>query len=128
MVTWLPFYLVRERHMTMAGMSRVAALYYLTDATSAFASGWLADVWMRHGGGTTLVRKTAMGVGCALSAISLACLSIATPETYLYCLLATGVGAGSLSRAPSPSVRRLPVRRGSVDGPVCRMASPTWPA
>jgi ACS family D-galactonate transporter-like MFS transporter len=75
-------------------MSRVAALYYLTDATSAFISGWLADLWMRHGGGTTLVRKTATGVGCALSAVSLGCLSIATPETYLYCLLATGVGAG----------------------------------
>jgi MFS family permease len=94
MVTWLPFYLVREQHMTMVGMSRVAALYYLTDATSAFISGWLADLWMRHGGGTTLVRKTATGVGCALSAVSLGCLSIATPETYLYCLLATGVGAG----------------------------------
>lgn len=94
MVTWLPFYLVREQHMTMAGMSRVAALYYLTDATSAFVTGWLADVWMRHGGGTTLVRKTAMAVGCTLSAVSLGCLSIATPETYLYCLLATGVGAG----------------------------------
>src|ERR1700758_4337869 len=94
MVTWLPFYLVRERHMTMAGMSRVAALYYLTDATSAFASGWLSDVWMRHGGGTTMVRKTVAGVGCALSAVSLACLSVATPETYLYCLIATGVGAG----------------------------------
>jgi MFS family permease len=94
MVTWLPFYLVREQHMTMAGMSRVAALYYLTDATAAFVSGWLADVWIRQGGGTTLVRKTAMGVGCALSAVSLGCLSIATPETYLYCLLATGVGAG----------------------------------
>ncbi|HEY1964474.1 MAG TPA: MFS transporter [Acidobacteriaceae bacterium] len=94
MVTWLPFYLVRERHMTMAGMSRVAALYYLTDATSAFVSGWLSDVWMRHGGGTTMVRKTVAGVGCALSAVSLACLSVATPETYLYCLIATGVGAG----------------------------------
>lgn len=94
MVTWLPFYLVRERHMTMAGMSRVAALYYLTDATSAFVSGWLSDVWMRHGGRTTMVRKTVAGAGCGLSAVSLACLSVATPETYLYFLIATGVGAG----------------------------------
>jgi MFS family permease len=94
MVTWLPFYLVHEQHTTMVAMSRIAALYYLTDATSAFMSGWLADVWMRHGGGTTLVRKTAMGVGLALSAVSLGCLSVATPHTYLYCLVATGVGAG----------------------------------
>jgi MFS family permease len=80
--------------MTMAAMSRVAALYYLTDATSAFVSGWFSDLWMRRGGGTTMVRKTVAGVGCALSAVSLACLSVATPETYLYCLIATGVGAG----------------------------------
>src|ERR1700761_3998696 len=70
MVTWLPFYLVRERHMTMAGMSRVAALYYLTDATSAFVSGWLSDVWMRHGGGTTLVRKTVAGGGGGRSPVA----------------------------------------------------------
>jgi MFS family permease len=94
MVTWLPYYLVREQHMTMTAMSRVAALYYLTDATFAFVAGWLADLWMRRGGTITLVRKTAMGVGCALAAVSLGCLSIATPHTYLYCLFATGVGAG----------------------------------
>ncbi|HEY3990042.1 MAG TPA: MFS transporter [Acidobacteriaceae bacterium] len=97
MVTWLPFYLVREWHMTMAGMSRIAALYYLTDATSAFVTGWLADQWMRNGGTTTMVRKTAMGVGCALAAVSLGCLSVATPGTYLSCLLATAVGEGMAS-------------------------------
>jgi MFS family permease len=97
MVTWLPFYLVQERHMTMTAMSRIAALYYMTDATSAFVTGWLADRWMRHGGKTTVVRKTAMGVGCALAAVALGCLSIATPHTYLYSLLAAGVGAGMQS-------------------------------
>ncbi len=94
MVTWLPFYLVREQHVSMTSMSRIAALYYLTDATSAFVSGWLADLWMRHGGTTTMVRKAAMGVGCTVSAVSLGCWSIATPDTYIYCLVATGVGAG----------------------------------
>ncbi len=97
MVTWLPFYLVREQHMTMSSMSRIAALYYMTDATSAFVSGWLADLWMRHGGSTTLVRKTAMAAGCTVAAVSLGFLSMATPHTYLYCLLATGVGAGMQS-------------------------------
>jgi ACS family D-galactonate transporter-like MFS transporter len=97
MVTWLPFYLVREQHMTMVGMSRVAALYYMTDATSAFLTGWFADLWMRHGGTTTQVRKTAMGVGCTVAAVSLGCLSIATPHTYLYFLLAAGIGAGMQS-------------------------------
>jgi MFS family permease len=52
---------------------------------------------MRHGGTTTQVRKTAMGVGCTVAAVSLGYLSIATPHTYLYSLLAAGVGAGMQS-------------------------------
>jgi MFS family permease len=97
MVTWLPFYLVREQHMTMAAMSRIAALYYLTDAASAFATGALADLWMRHGGTTTQVRKTAMGVGFAIAAISVGGLSFATQTTYLYYLLPAGIGCGMTS-------------------------------
>jgi MFS family permease len=97
MVTWLPTYLVRELHMSITAMSRIAALYYLTDAASAFATGALADLWMRHGGTTTQVRKTAMGIGFALAAASLGCLSFATPATYLFYLLLAGVGCGMTS-------------------------------
>jgi MFS family permease len=97
MVTWLPFYLVREQHMTIATMSRIAALYYLTDAASAFATGAVADLWMGHGGTTTQVRKTAMAVGFALAAISVAGLSFATQTTYLYYLLPAGIGCGMTS-------------------------------
>ena len=97
MVTWLPLYLVREQHMTMTAMSRIAALYYVTDASSAFATGALADLWMRHGGTTTRVRKTAMGVGFALAAVALGCLSFSTPATYLFYLLLAGVGCGMTS-------------------------------
>jgi MFS transporter, ACS family, D-galactonate transporter len=97
MVTWLPFYLVREQHMSMAAMSRIAALYYVTDAASAFATGALADLWMRYGGTTTRVRKTAMGLGFAIAAVSLGCLSFATPATYLCYLLLAGVGCGMTS-------------------------------
>jgi MFS family permease len=97
MVTWLPFYLVREQHMTMAAMSRIAALYYVTDASSAFVTGALADLWVRRGGTITQVRKTAMGVGFALAAVSLGCLSFSTPATYLVYLLLAGVGCGMTS-------------------------------
>jgi MFS transporter, ACS family, D-galactonate transporter len=97
MVTWLPLYLVREQHMTMTAMSRVATLYYITDASSAFVTGALSDLWMRHGGTTTQVRKTAMGVGFALAAVSLGGLSFSTPATYLFYLLLAGVGCGMTS-------------------------------
>ena len=46
MLTWLPFYLVQERHLSMQSMARNAAAYYLTDAVSAIVTGWLSDVWI----------------------------------------------------------------------------------
>src|SRR5215467_2409577 len=57
MITWLPFYLVSARHLSMQAMATVAAIYYLADAASAVASGWLSDWWIRKGYTPTLVRK-----------------------------------------------------------------------
>src|SRR6266487_5688850 len=43
MITWLPFYLVRERHLSMQSMARTASVYYLVDAVSAITSGRFSD-------------------------------------------------------------------------------------
>ena len=94
MVTWLPYYLVREQGLSMGAMSRIAALYYLVGATSCFVTGWIADWWMRHGGEVTTVRKTGMFIGPVLAGVSLIGLSAATHGIYLYALLSTAVGGG----------------------------------
>jgi MFS transporter, ACS family, D-galactonate transporter len=93
MVTWLPFYLVRERHLSMQSMARTASVYYLVDAVSAVTSGRLSDFWIRKGYTTTLVRKTAMAVGFSTAAIAMAACA-ARPHTYLPWLMAVGVGCG----------------------------------
>jgi MFS transporter, ACS family, D-galactonate transporter len=93
MVTWLPFYLVRERHLSMQSMVRIASVYYLVDAVSAITSGRLSDFWIRKGYTPTLVRKAAMAIGCATAATAMAVCTTG-PRTYLPWLMAVGVGSG----------------------------------
>jgi ACS family D-galactonate transporter-like MFS transporter len=93
MVTWLPFYLVRERHLSMRSMTETATIYYLTDAVSAITSGRFSDFWIRKGYTPTLVRKTAMAIGYAIAAAAMA-VCAASPVIYLPWLMAVGVGCG----------------------------------
>ncbi|MBV9342245.1 MAG: MFS transporter [Acidobacteria bacterium] len=93
MITWLPSYLVFERHLSMASMSAVAGLYYSVDSGSAIAAGWLQDVSIRHGYSPTLVRKSAMAVGFSLAAIAIVGCA-ASSHSYLPWLLTAGLGCG----------------------------------
>lgn len=93
MVTWLPFYLVHERHLSMQNMVRTASVYYLVDAMSAITTGWVSDLWIRKGYAPTLVRKTGMAIGFGMAAIAMAACA-AGPHIYLPWLMAVGVGSG----------------------------------
>ena len=96
MLTWLPFYLVHARGLSMQKMVGAAGFYYLTDAASAATTGWLADFWMRHGGSTTLVRKSVMGAGTVIAMLATAGLALSGAQTYFAWLLAAGVGCGMM--------------------------------
>jgi MFS family permease len=94
MLTWLPTYLVRARGLSMQEMVKAAGVYYLTDATCAGVTGWLADFWMRRGGSATLVRKAVMGGGHVIAIVATAGCALAGPHTYLAWLLAAAAGVG----------------------------------
>jgi len=94
MVTWLPYYLVHARHLSMQTMARTAGLYYLVDALSAVVGGWASDRWLRSGGDATVVRKTTSIAGFAIAAIAMAGLSLASSEHYVLWLVAAGIGCG----------------------------------
>ncbi len=93
-VTWLPFYLVHAHQLSMQSMTKVAATYYLVDAASALATGWLADRWIRAGKSTTFVRKFFMAAGHTAAAIALAACVFAGPDTYKIWLMLVAVGSG----------------------------------
>jgi len=94
MITWLPTYLVLERHLSMVRMTGVAGLYYSVDAVSAIAFGWLQDFWIRRGYTLTLVRKSAMAIGFSIAAVAIGGCAVAGPNTYVLWLMAAGVGCG----------------------------------
>ena len=93
MITWLPSYLVFERHLSMATMSAVAGLYYSVDCASAIATGWLQDFSIRRGYTPTLVRKSAMAIGFFVAAIATVGCA-ASAHSYLPWLLTAGLGCG----------------------------------
>jgi len=94
MITWLPSYLIRVRHLSMATMSEVAGLYYFVDGISAIVTGWLQDFSIRKGGSPTLVRKSAMAIGFSMAAVAVLGCAIAGVHSYLPWLLAAGWGCG----------------------------------
>ncbi len=94
MVTWLPFYLVRERHYSMGEMAKIGGGVFLLSAISAGICGWLADRWVRSGGTPTLVRKTFVVSGVALVGIFLAASAVASGNPSLLLLMLAGLSFG----------------------------------
>ena len=69
MITWLPFYLSHEQHLSMRDMVNTAALYYAVDAAAALVTGWMTDFWIQRGSVAGIVRKSAMALGWTMAAI-----------------------------------------------------------
>lgn len=63
LVTWLPFYLVRGRHLSLTVMAREGALLFLMSAISSAVTGKLGDRWIQAGASPTSVRKGFMALG-----------------------------------------------------------------
>jgi ACS family D-galactonate transporter-like MFS transporter len=95
MVTWLPFYLVHEQHLTWRAMVNTAALYYTVDAAAALGTGWVTDFLIRRCLAVGLVRKSAMALGWTTASIGFLGCSMAGPHSYLVWLMVAGVGFGT---------------------------------
>lgn len=106
MVTWLPSYLVMERHLSTVTMPKVASAYYLMDAVSAIGTGWLQDFFIDAGFTPTLVRKLAMSLGFVVAIAGLLGCALSGANSYLPWLLAAGIGCG----ATSPGILAFPQR------------------
>jgi MFS transporter, ACS family, D-galactonate transporter len=100
MLTWLPFYLVRERHLSMQSMPKIASAYYAIEALSAITTGWFSDFFIRWHYTPTLVRKSAMAIGHTIAAIALAGCALANSQWYLLCLATVGIGCGAARAGP----------------------------
>jgi len=90
-LTWLPFYLVRERHFSLAAMAKMAGLAYFLMAVSATSAGWISDRCIASEKTPTLVRKTFIVVGQVGAGISLAACVVSGPVLSVVCLLLAAV-------------------------------------
>ncbi len=71
LVTWIPYYLVHQRHWSLPEMARIGGTAFLMGGLSAIACGAIADRLIRRGISTTIVRKSAFGIGAIGAAIGL---------------------------------------------------------
>ena len=95
LMTWLPFYLGHERHLSQLALSKAAGTYYLLDSASALFTGWVCDRLIMRGARASFVRKAASAIGSLIAAVSLLGCAFASSSTYYAWLLLAGVGCGA---------------------------------
>jgi predicted MFS family arabinose efflux permease len=100
LITWLPYYLVRERHFSLRSMAKIGGAAYLLGACCGMASGWLSDRWVARGGTPTRVRKTfaAGGLFCCGIFVGLAAVNgnVFCVAMLLLALIFFGVGSSNI--------------------------------
>jgi MFS transporter, ACS family, D-galactonate transporter len=94
LVTWLPFYLVRERNLSMNQMARAGGLLFLLSAASALTFGKLSDRWISTGSSPTRVRKGITVAGSLGLAIFLMASVVAPQSVFVWSLALAGVFNG----------------------------------
>ena len=94
LVTWLPFYLVRGRHLSMNSMARHGGLVFLMSATAATVWGKLSDHWVKTGSSPTFVCKSSMALGCGGIGVTLALTAVTEGYFFIVMLAMTGMFLG----------------------------------
>ncbi len=88
LLTWLPFYLVHERHFSLTATAKIGGAAFLCKAVAALASGWLSDIWIAAGATPTLARKTLLCFGTGFSGVLLLMASVSADRPCVILLLA----------------------------------------
>jgi cyanate permease len=87
LLTWLPFYLVRERHFSMNLMATVGSAAYFLTASTTTVTGWLSDRFIAAGATPTRVRKTCTGAGLGGATIILGVAWVSSPVASMVFLM-----------------------------------------
>jgi MFS transporter, ACS family, D-galactonate transporter len=99
LLTWLPFYLVRERGFSMETMAIIGALAFCITGTATIITGWLADRAIAAGSTPTRIRKTCTITGLTLSTVVLFVVvvpgSVASVSFLFFACISYGIFASS---------------------------------
>jgi MFS family permease len=94
LLTWLPTYLVRAQHFSLASMAVVGASIYGLQAAAAALTGVVSDGLIRRGASASLVRKGLILAGMSVTGPALLLAGIGPAELAVPSLMAAGVGTG----------------------------------
>jgi MFS family permease len=94
LLTWLPFYLVRERSFSMNKMATVGAIAYLVSGTVTTIAGWISDRAIAAGASPTRIRKLCTGGGLGFATIIVAVVMVSDPTISMALLLLACAGFG----------------------------------
>ena len=94
LITWLPFYLIRSRGLSMSQMASVGGLVFLAYAISSVVLGKLSDRWIAAGSSATSVRKTIVVLTSIGVGIFLGITAMAPRAVYVGPLVLVGVCMG----------------------------------
>jgi MFS family permease len=95
LLTWIPTYLVKERQFSIREMANLTSIAFLVIAVSTISAGWISDRLIGAGASPTLVRKTIVVGGLALSSIVLPVPFVANVTTSICFLMLACVAYGT---------------------------------
>ena len=104
MLSWLPFYMVRERGYSTEGMAFILSGAFAMNAVGSYAGGWAIDRWIARGGSMNFIYKLSMAIGhggaivCML-AIALGNQPVALTAIFMFQLLC-GIGSPGVFAIP----------------------------
>jgi len=93
-ITWLPFYLVRERHFSVPTNVRYQLNGLPHFGDSALLSGWLFDKWIAPAALPRVVRKTFTGAGPLIASSIMPVVIVCESRRAVALLLLSCVGLG----------------------------------
>jgi ACS family D-galactonate transporter-like MFS transporter len=100
LLTWLPYYLVRERHFSMEKMGFMGALPFLCTAAATTIAAWLSYRAIAAGVSTTRVRKACAGAGLGFAAVIVAVPAVADARSAMVILMIACFSYGVYSSSP----------------------------
>jgi MFS family permease len=94
LLTWLPSYLVKVQHLSLAMMAGVGGAVYGVQALSALGSGLLTDALVRRGTGSAEVRRMVLLIGLAGGGLALLVEGLGPKGLAIPCLFLAGICTG----------------------------------
>lgn len=100
LITWLPYYLVHERHFSIQTMAVVGSLPFICCATATTVAGWLSYRALAAGASPTRVRKTCTVLGLGFAIIIVAVPFVRNSTVAMAILMLASASYGVFTTSP----------------------------